>query len=134
MSMSTSEILLDTSALIAFLQGRGIGEEVQVVLAERRGVISAVSVYELCAGVRSKTHLDQRLHLISLTRVVAMDQTIAHRAADLFTTLRSGGVTIDNEDLIVAATAIERGVAVLTENTRHFAAIPELRLVIPGHI
>jgi predicted nucleic acid-binding protein len=39
---------------------------------------------------------------------------------------------VDNEDLIIAATALERGIAVLTENARHFEAIPDVRLALPG--
>jgi predicted nucleic acid-binding protein len=39
---------------------------------------------------------------------------------------------VDNEDLIIAATALERDVAVLTENARHFEMIPEVRIVVPG--
>ncbi|MDA3948224.1 MAG: type II toxin-antitoxin system VapC family toxin [Spirochaeta sp.] len=130
--MTTPDILLDTSALIAFLRGDGAGHDARKILAQGRAVISAISVYELFAGVRSEVHRGQRIELVALTRVVPLDEPISRRAADLFTALRRRGITVDNEDLIIAATALERGIAVLTENARHFEAIPDVRLALPG--
>jgi predicted nucleic acid-binding protein len=129
--MTTPDILLDTSALIAFLRGDGTGHDARRILSRRCAVISAISVYELCAGVTSDTHRAQRIELVGLTRVVPVDGSIARRGADLFTALRRRGITVDNEDLIIAATALERDLAVLTENTRHFEMFPEVRLVVP---
>jgi len=127
-----SGVLLDTSALISFLRGDGVGGEVRTILAERRGWISAISVYELFAGVRSETHRAQRERLVSLTRIVPVDEAIGLRGADLFTSLRARGITVDNEDLIIAATAFERDLAILTDNPRHFEAITGVRLVVAG--
>ena len=53
---------------------------------------------------------------------------IARRAATLYTDLRALGITIDNEDLLIGATALEHGVSLLTCNAAHFAHIPGLRL------
>ena len=53
---------------------------------------------------------------------------IARRAATLFTDLRSRGITIDNEDLLIGATALESDLPLLTCNATHFAHIPGLRL------
>lgn len=130
--MSLPDILLDTSALISFLCGGEVGRNVRTILEERRGVISAVSIYELFAGVRSEAHRDQRARLVAFTRVLPIDEAIARRGADLLTALRRRGITVDNEDLFIAATALERNVSVLTENIRHFDAIPDVRLMIPG--
>lgn len=130
--MNLPDILLDTSALISFLRGGEVGRNVRTILAERRAVISAVSIYELFAGVRSEAHRDQRAQLVALTRVLPVDEAVARRGADLFTALRRRGITVDNEDLFIAATALERNVSVLTENIRHFDAIPDVRLMIPG--
>jgi len=128
---SSTDILLDTSALIAFLQGDGTGDEVRQVLKEGRGIVSAISVYELLAGVWSEARRDQRAQLLALTRVVPVDEPIARRGADLFSSLRRLGITIDNEDLLIAATALERNLSILAGSARHFESIPGVRLVIP---
>jgi predicted nucleic acid-binding protein len=128
---SSTDILLDTSALIAFLQGDGTGDEVRYVLKEGRGIVSAISVYELFAGVRSEARRDQRAQLLALTRVVPVDEPIARRGADLLSSLRRLGITIANEDLLIAATALERAVPILTGDARHFESVPGVRLVIP---
>lgn len=39
------------------------------------------------------------------------------------------GVTIAFEDLLIGATALDPGVAVLTSNVRHFEVIPGLAVV-----
>jgi predicted nucleic acid-binding protein len=51
--------------------------------------------------------------------------------ARIWATLESSGKMIGFYDLIVAATALERGSAVATFNRRHFAAVPGLRLIEP---
>ena len=130
MKTSSTDILLDTSALIAFLQGDGTGDEVRYVLKEGRGIVSAISVYELFAGVRSEARRDQRAQLLALTRVVPVDEPIARRGADLLSSLRRLGITIANENLLIAATALERALPILTGDARHFESIPGVRLVI----
>jgi predicted nucleic acid-binding protein len=129
--MNAPAILIDTSGLISFLRGDPPGAQVRLLLTEQRGVISAISVYELFAGVRSEKHRGQRSRLVGLTRVLPVDDRIARRGAALFTSLRRQGITVDNEDLIIAATALEQDLALLSGNIRHFEAIPELRLMVP---
>lgn len=129
-NVTLPSVLLDTSALLAFLRGEPQGRRVGEIIEQARAAISAISVFELCAGVTSERHLAQRNELISLVRVIPTDARTAQRAASIFTTLRSRGVTIDNEDLLIAATALEHDLGVYSINTRHFEAVPDLRLLI----
>lgn len=122
-------ILLDTGALIDFLSnGRG-ADEVELLISREEAVISAISAYELLRGVRSAAHIAERDELISLLKMIPLDGIIAGRAAALYTTLRSNGITIDNEDIIAAATALHLSLPVLTPNIRHFQSIPNLQLM-----
>lgn len=129
--MATVDTILDTSVLIAFLRRQPLGAEVRTILKSATGLVSAVSVFELFAGVRSGEQREQRRALIRLVRVVPIDSRIAERAGEVFTTLRRRGITIDNEDLLIAATALTLDVPVLTANMRHFSVIPNVRLVVP---
>jgi len=121
--------LLDTSALIDHLVDGALAERVEDLLATSSASVSAISVFELLAGVTSEKHVQERRQLISLLRVIPVSSEIADRAAALFTALRSAGVTIDNEDLIVAATAIVEQQSLLTANKRHFRPVAGLSLV-----
>ena len=122
-------ILLDTGALIDFLSnGRG-ADEVELLISREEAVISAISAYELLRGVRSAAHITERDELISLLKMIPLDGIIAGRAAALYTTLRSNGITIDNEDIIAAATDLHLSLPVFTPNIRHFQSIPNLQLM-----
>ncbi|TVR67246.1 MAG: type II toxin-antitoxin system VapC family toxin [Spirochaetaceae bacterium] len=121
--------VLDTSALISFLRGEESGHAVKSILHANEALVPAICVYEMLAGVRSRKHKEDRSNLLDLVTIVPLDRIIAQRAADLFTKLRSQGITLDNEDLLVAATALTLSVPILTFNRRHFQNIPGVRLV-----
>ncbi len=120
---------IDTSALISFLRKEEPGSQVADLLQFHQAVIPAICVFELLAGVKSPVHLHQRQRLLSLTEIIPMDRKIAETAAELFTAMRSKGKTIDNEDLIVAATALFLNLPVLTANKRHFSIIPGIQVL-----
>ena len=122
-------ILLDTSALIDYLVDGTLAVQVEDLLADRSAAGSAISVFELLAGVTSEKHLQERRALVGLLRIIPVSTEIADRAAELFTELRSTGITIDNEDLIVVATAIVERQNLMTANKRHFHRVPGLSLV-----
>ena len=129
--MIAPQLLVDTSSLIEFLRGSDAGVPLRSYLTQRRAAVSAITVFELFAGVSSEKHRRRRTELVDLVRIIPVDGSIAGRAAELFTGLRRQGITIDNEDLIIAATAIEHDLAIYSGNVRHFESIPGVRLHIP---
>lgn len=121
--------IIDTSALIAFLRGDPSGIAVKTLLHADEALVPAICVYEIMAGVKSERHREDRTKLLDLATIVPLDRITAQQAATLFTKLRSSGITLDNEDLLVAATALRLGAPILTVNLRHFEKIPGLRLL-----
>ncbi len=121
--------VIDTSAIIAFLKGEEPGSLVMELLKSNQAVIPAICVFELLAGVKSPVHIHQRQQLLSMAEIIPMDRKTAETAAELFTSMRSKGKTIDNEDLIVAATALILNLPVLTLNKAHFGFIPKIQLL-----
>jgi tRNA(fMet)-specific endonuclease VapC len=119
-------ILLDTSALIDHLVDGPLADQVEASIADGSAATSAICVFELLAGVNSAKHLKDRRELVDLIRVVPVSSRIADRESVLFTELTKSGVTIDNEDLIVAATAIVERAALLSANRKHFERVPGL--------
>ena len=57
------------------------------------------------------------------------NDSVAWRAATIFTDLRRRGVPTGENDLWIAATAIEAGETLVTKNVRHFREIRGLRIV-----
>ena len=123
------QTIVDTSALIAYLRKESPGEIVLTLLKEEDVFVPAIAIFELLAGVRSEKHIEQRRQLLDLTEIVEMDRKISEQAAKLFTELRSKGITIDNEDLIIAATSMTLDIPLLTANKRHFNHIEGLNMV-----
>ena len=130
-------ILIDADVLIA--DERGIFD-LKSWLAARQNEqveIAAITAAELWHGlerasgaqkVKRRTYIENALAafpVIPFTRLTA--QIHAHLWADL----ESSGKMIGYHDLIVAATALERGSVVATFNVRHFSQIKGLKVIEP---
>lgn len=59
------------------------------------------------------------------------NDAVAWRAAEIFTDLRRRGVPTGENDLWIAATALEAGEILVTRNLKHFQSIRGLKLL--GH-
>ncbi len=99
--------------------------------------VAAVTVAELWHGVEraTGTHKTRRLQylqtiLASLPIIPYTEQT-AYEHARIWAALESSGRSIGYYDLIVAATALERGGEVATFNQRHFAQVKGLTIIEP---
>ena len=121
--------IVDTSAIIAYLRKEPPGEIVVELLKEEAVIVPAVCIFELLAGVKSERHMQQRRQLLDLSEIAEIDREISEKAAELFTVLRSEGITIDNEDLLIAATSIILNLPLLTANMKHFSYIKNLNMV-----
>jgi tRNA(fMet)-specific endonuclease VapC len=99
--------------------------------------IAAITVAELWHGVeravepqRSKRRRYLETIVDALPIVPYTEQT-AYEHARIWAELQSAGKMIGAYDLIVAATALERGSHVATFNKRHFAMIEGLQIIAP---
>lgn len=99
--------------------------------------IAAVTVAELWHGVEGATgsHKAKRIgyiqaFLASVPIIPYTDQT-AYEHARIWANLESTGKMIGFYDIIVAATALERGDSVATFNKRHFDLIKGLNVIEP---
>jgi len=99
--------------------------------------IAAITIAELWHGVErsSGTHrLRRERYLRDICAGLAIlpyTEAIGFEHSRLWATLESSGKMIGFYDLIVAATALERGCAVATFNQRHFAQVPGWQLIQP---
>jgi predicted nucleic acid-binding protein len=101
-------------------------------LATRRPAISTISVAEVCEGAFGASEPAEALARVQtfLAGFVVLPVTtqISEQSAWLRFTLRRQGMLIPDMDLLIAATALEHDLTLVTRNERHFARIPGLQL------
>jgi predicted nucleic acid-binding protein len=99
--------------------------------------VAAITVAELWHGVERATgarRVKRRQYLQSLMAllpVVPYTEQTAYEHARIWAKLEATGKMIGYYDVIVAATALERGSAVATFNQRHFIQVPGLTVIEP---
>jgi len=125
------KFLLDTNIVIDFLRGeKSIVEKIGQILPHGIG-ISAVSLAELYHGAykssRPKYNLEKVDEFISVPEisVVNLDKQIARHYGKMLAELESRGVKLAEVDILIAATAGEIGLTILTGDKKHFARLVE---------
>jgi predicted nucleic acid-binding protein len=130
--------ILDTNVLSVTAPTKALPDrELQAWIRRNsdRLFLSAISLMELNHGATRLEHRRAAAKAARLTtwielvhihyerRILLVDAAVALRAGELITVARAGGVEIDTEDAIIAATADLHSLTVLTDNVRHFAPI-----------
>ena len=120
-------ILLDTSALIEFLNRTGsrFDKSVEVLIANDTDIaIAEITLTEVLQGIRSeRDYREVKASLMTLPTISLKDHDSYIKAADLYRKCRTKGLTIRSTiDVIIAQTAIENN-AELLYNDRDFEAI-----------
>jgi tRNA(fMet)-specific endonuclease VapC len=133
-------LILDSSVVIA---GERRGRTLRQILEQLKSGygeieigLSVVTIVELTHGIqragteerrqRRQAFVDEMIRDIPVHAVTIETARLAGRIEG---DQASQGITIAFEDLLIAATALQRGFAVATGNVRHFQAIPGLVVV-----
>ena len=99
--------------------------------------IAAITVAELWHGVERATgkHKDTRRHYLNAVLrsvpIIPYTEQTAYEHARIWAELEVSGKMIGYYDVIVGATALERGSQVATFNKRHFVQIKGLSVIEP---
>lgn len=120
-------MLIDTDVLIWLLRGEASARRTVSSLIEP--ALSVVTWMELVQGMRDKRELQllRRTTREQRWRILPLDEAIGHRAA-LYVESYSLSHGIKLADALIAASAVENAMPLLTGNARHFKVIPELEL------
>ena len=100
--------------------------------------IAAITVAELWHGVERavgphKVKRQQYLQpILNSLPIVPYTEQTAYEHAHIWAELESSGKMIGFYDVIVAATALERGSEIATFNKRHFALVQGLNIIEPA--
>ncbi|MFC2060509.1 PIN domain-containing protein [Chloroflexota bacterium] len=120
--------ILDTDIAIDFLRRR---EYAQDLLNRWAGegllAVSTLTHLEIYQGMKAGEEGATNAFLDGLISVV-VDIPIARRAGSILGEIRSKGMTIGIADAIIAATALQLGTPLLTNNVEHYP-FPNLKVI-----
>ena len=131
------EIILDADVIISGEKNTFDLADWLASRAEDRFEVAAITIAELWHGVEraSTTHRARRQKyleaLVAVLPIIAYTEETAYYHARLWSDLESSGKMIGPYDLIVAATAMQRGSTLATFNQRHFSQVKGLTILDP---
>jgi tRNA(fMet)-specific endonuclease VapC len=128
--------LIDSSVLIAAERGQLDLESILQDYAETDFALAAITASELLHGVHRAKGTRRRARreafveaILARLPILAFDFVCARTHAFLWASLATRGVSIGAHDLIIGATAIARGLDVVTRDERSFPRVPGLSLI-----
>jgi predicted nucleic acid-binding protein len=120
-----SDFLLDSGVLIRHLR-KYTGYPALLEQLTNQGMlfISTMTRFEVLQGMRERERADTAEILLVLESLPVYDD-VADKAGELVRSWRGRGVTIGAADALIAATALQHNLALVTTNPKHFP-MPEL--------
>ena len=120
-------MLIDSDVLVWLTRGHP-GAAARLV-REPVWHISAVTYIELAQGCRNQAELERLKQGLSArdTQIMPVNEAISERAMRLID-LHALGDGLQLGDALIAATALEHGLPLLTANVKHFKSIDGLRI------
>ena len=125
--------LLDTDVLSGLMRKAPAAlNRARIYLADHRQLtISLVTRFEILRGLKAKRATTQLAAFDSFCTnndVLPLSDQIIVRAADSYADLRIRGQLIPDADILIAATALENGLVMATNNLADFGRIAGLRI------
>ena len=127
-------VLLDTDILSEVLKQRNsiVAAKALAYLQQYgRFAISRITRYEVRRGHLAKNALlalSRFEQFCSHNLLIPVGDTIENRAAELWAIAQNGGCSCGDADLLIAATALESQLVLVTGNTAQFNWIPGLKV------
>jgi tRNA(fMet)-specific endonuclease VapC len=122
--------MLDTDTISFVLRGEGRAAENLTAHAPSEVCMSALSLSELRFGAerRRSKRLQRLIDVFTATiDVVPFDSAAAGAFGRVCSALESKGIPIGIFDTLIAAHAVSLGLTLVTNNTKHFARVRELK-------
>ena len=120
-----SDYLLDTNILIlCFRKTEGYRELLDTLAKDDTLYISAMTRFEIVRGMRDHERKDT-FNLLESMETIDITIEIADKAGELMRLWRMKGMILGDADTIIAATALNHDLALVTTNAKHFP-MPDL--------
>jgi predicted nucleic acid-binding protein len=123
-----SEYILDSGILIRHLRDqRGYPDLVDRLTDEGDVYVSAMSRLEIVRGMRDR-EVGDTFDLLDSFETISLTSNLADLAGELIRAWRGRGVILSDADAIIAATALQHGLTLVTTNAKHFP-MPEMTVL-----
>lgn len=129
----TPKALLDTDILSALLRQRPavVSRAIQYLSVYPQYTFSLITRYEILRGLKAKDAKKQLMAFDAFcqsSEIVPVTEAIISRASDLYADLHQRGQLIGDADILIAATALEHGLMLSTNNENHFSRVSGLTI------
>lgn len=120
----------DTEVVIDYFSGKEPSAgKVAELIARDVLELTAVTVFELYAGILGRKRLEQIDDIVSLAGILPLDTDSAVAAVGVYNKLKRAGQLIGIQDILIAGICLAAQRPLLTRNTEHFSRIPNLELI-----
>jgi tRNA(fMet)-specific endonuclease VapC len=128
-----NEVLVDTDTLSLFLRNQPqVMDSAGRYLSYHPGfTFSVITHFEILRGLKIKdarVQMDKFKGIRERSTEVNLSPAIVHTASEIYSNLYKAGTIIGDADILIAATAMELGLELVTNNTAHFARISGLEV------
>jgi tRNA(fMet)-specific endonuclease VapC len=124
--------LIDTDVVINALNGRQQDDILLQRLSSQELFISLITYGEIYEGIYSSRNptIDEQIfrRFLRGVDVLPLTKLIMRRFARIRGELRRAGTIIGDTDILIAATALQHNLTLVTHNTHHFQRVPGLVL------
>ena len=127
-------IFLDTDILSYFFAGNGqIRDHLRDSIEKGEQIaMTSVNIYEVLKGLKHRNNLSQEKQFMDFLRsivVFTLDSAAITEAADIYAESRKSGTPVGDADILIAAIVISNNGILVSNNTRHYTHIRNLRLI-----
>lgn len=121
--------IVDSDIIINFLKGKGDADQILRNVKKSQIYVSVISVGEVLEGVVGQEERGEEARkLFGSWKVLAINMQTVEIFAQMRSIMRKQGILIDNMDLLIAATAIEHDLILITNNKKDFQRIRGLKM------
>jgi predicted nucleic acid-binding protein len=128
-------IVVDTDVIIDFFRNiapaAGVFSE---LISIGKAAMTAVSVFELYAGIEGAKRLKQIETLVQEITVLPLNTIEAATGGRIYTHLKTRGKLVGTHDILIAAICAANHLPLYTKNISHFSEIKDIRLLSPDEI
>jgi tRNA(fMet)-specific endonuclease VapC len=133
MSAPIPAALLDTDILSAVMRQHlsALAHARAYLAVHDHFTFSIITRYEILRGLHAKQATAQLAAfelLCDVSRILPLTDAIVIRAATIYADLHKQGMLIGDADILIAATGLEYGLVVATNNQRHYQRITGIQL------
>lgn len=131
--MTPPQALLDTDILSAVMRRErmAVAQSRDYLTVHPQFAISIITRYEILRGLSAKratTQLSGFEALCASMQILPLTDAVIVRAANIYADLYRSGQLIGDADILIAATAMEYGFVLVTNNEKHHSRIAGLTI------